>query len=154
MIPAERIKPRTLSLPKAKRHAARPETLPPAELVEHPRPRTRAECADVPRPCPYVSCRHHLYLEALPNGSLKVNFPSIGPEDMPAHLSCSLDVAERGDRTLESVAELMNLTKERVRQLELEGKAKLVGPLAPHHTGEELDGEEEDGELVPWDEVH
>ena len=27
------------------------------------RPLTRAECKDGPRPCPWVSCRHHLLLE-------------------------------------------------------------------------------------------
>lgn len=28
-----------------------------------PRPRTRAQCQDGPRPCPWVACRHHLLLE-------------------------------------------------------------------------------------------
>lgn len=27
------------------------------------RPRTRADCVDAPRPCPWASCRHHLLLE-------------------------------------------------------------------------------------------
>lgn len=35
--------------------------------MSHPgneqRPRTRGECKDGPRPCPWVSCRHHLLLE-------------------------------------------------------------------------------------------
>lgn len=31
--------------------------------VTYLRPRTRAECADSPRPCPWVSCRHHLAIE-------------------------------------------------------------------------------------------
>lgn len=32
---------------------------------EHRRPKYRAECADVPRPCPWFSCRHHLGPEQL-----------------------------------------------------------------------------------------
>ena len=28
-----------------------------------PRPRTRADCLDGPRPCPWASCRHHLLFE-------------------------------------------------------------------------------------------
>jgi hypothetical protein len=28
-----------------------------------PRPKTRAECRDEARPCPWVGCRHHLLLE-------------------------------------------------------------------------------------------
>src|SRR4051812_43658731 len=35
-----------------------------AELDE--RPLRRADCANGPRPCPLVSCRHHLYLDVNP----------------------------------------------------------------------------------------
>jgi len=31
--------------------------------TDYYKPRTRAECVDGPRPCPYVSCQHHLYLD-------------------------------------------------------------------------------------------
>src|SRR5689334_22961695 len=42
------------------------------------RPRTRAECGDVPRPCPFVSCKHHLYLDvSRRTGSIKLNFPDL-----------------------------------------------------------------------------
>ncbi len=34
------------------------------------RPKTRGECASGPRPCPWVSCRHHLYLDVDKNGSV------------------------------------------------------------------------------------
>jgi hypothetical protein len=37
---------------------------PPVTDVE--RPRTRAECKDEPRPCPWVACKHHLYLDINP----------------------------------------------------------------------------------------
>lgn len=88
-----------------------PEDVPPL-------PATRAECVDGPRPCPRVSCRHHLYLDVDPHsGSIKRNFPDIGVEDMIE--SCSLDVADRGALTLEGVAPLLNLTRERIRQIEV-----------------------------------
>jgi hypothetical protein len=32
-------------------------------MLSIPRPTTRAECRDEARPCPWVSCRHHLLLE-------------------------------------------------------------------------------------------
>lgn len=90
------------------------ESLPPPGE----RPRTRGECVDGPRPCGYVSCRHHLYLDVDPHsGSIKRNFPDIEVEDMTE--SCSLDVADRGALTLEGVAPLLNLTRERIRQLEV-----------------------------------
>lgn len=84
---------------------------------DHPRPQTRAECAEGDRPCPYVSCRHHLYLDVSPRtGAIKLNFPNLEIDDMPE--TCVLDIAERGGATLEEVGALMNLTRERARQIE------------------------------------
>ena len=81
------------------------------------RPRTRAECVGAERPCPWVSCRHHLYLDINPQtGSIKINFPDLEPWEL-TH-SCALDVAERGMITLEECGEILNVTRERVRQLE------------------------------------
>ena len=39
--------------------------------------------------------------------------------------TCALDVADRGGITLEEVGEIMNLTRERVRQVETAGLARL-----------------------------
>lgn len=81
------------------------------------RPCTRGECADVPRPCPFVSCRHHLYLDiSTRNGSVKLNFPHLEVDEMAD--SCALDVADRGGATLEELGAVMNLTRERIRQIE------------------------------------
>lgn len=80
------------------------------------RPRLRAECLDGPRPCPYVSCQHHLYLDVTESGSLKLNFPDVEVWDMQE--TCALDVADRGGATLEDVGDLLNLTRERTRQIE------------------------------------
>lgn len=75
------------------------------------RPRTRGECADVPRPCPWASCRYNLGIDVLETGRIKVNH---GNE------SCSLDVADRGVQTLGVVAGAIGLTRERIRQIERE----------------------------------
>ena len=83
------------------------------------RPSTRAECVAGPRPCPWISCRHHLYLDVSPRtGSIKLNFPDLEVWEL-AH-SCALDVADDGGVTLEDVGAMMNVTRERVRQLEIE----------------------------------
>jgi hypothetical protein len=88
------------------------------------RPRVRAECASGPRPCPYISCKHHLYLDINPaTGSIKLNFPDKELWDLPE--TCALDVADRGGVTLEEVGTLLNLTRERIRQLETHGLLKL-----------------------------
>jgi len=88
------------------------------------RPQTRGDCANVARPCPYVSCKNHLYIDVNPNtGSIKVNFPE--REVWELDHSCALDVAEEGGITLEEVGEILNLTRERIRQVEVRGLMKL-----------------------------
>ena len=94
------------------------------DLDDAERPRTRAECADAPRPCPYVSCQHHLFLDvSARTGAIKLNFPDLEVWDMSE--TCALDVADRGGTTLEEVGAIMNLTRERIRQVEVKGLAKL-----------------------------
>lgn len=90
---------------------------PPLELA---RPRVRSECADVPRPCPFVSCRYNAYLEINPiSGNITFVYPDREPHQMPADASCVLDVADRGGMTLEEVGGVTNLTRERIRQIEV-----------------------------------
>ncbi len=70
-------------------------------------PLTRSEClpdgSNSSRPCGYVKCRHHL------NNSKH---------------SCSLDLAELGGMTLDEVGQVMGVTRERVRQMEVEALRK------------------------------
>jgi hypothetical protein len=92
--------------------------------IEQARPRSRAECANGPRPCMFVSCKHHLYLDVNPEtGSIKLNFPDKEIWEMSE--TCALDVADRGGITLEEVGSIMNLTRERIRQVETRGLLKL-----------------------------
>jgi Sigma-70, region 4 len=88
------------------------------------RPKTRADCEGGPRPCPYVSCKYNLYVDVNPRtGSVKMNFPD--KELWEVADTCALDVADRAGITLEEVGAIMNLTRERVRQLETRGLTKL-----------------------------
>jgi len=92
--------------------------------TDYEKPRTREECAEGPRPCPFVSCKHHLYIDVSPRtGAIKLNFPDLEVWDMGE--SCALDVADRGGTTLEDVGAIMNLTRERIRQVEVKALAKL-----------------------------
>ena len=91
---------------------------------DYAKPRVRATCAGGARPCPYVSCKHHLYVDVSPRtGAIKLNFPDLEVWEMGD--SCALDVADRGGTTLEDVGAIMNLTRERIRQVEVKALAKL-----------------------------
>lgn len=96
---------------------------PDVEDVEQPR--RRDDCVDGARPCPFVSCKHHLYLDvSARTGAIKINFPDLDVWEMSE--TCALDVADRGGTTLEEVGAIMNLTRERIRQVEVKGLAKLA----------------------------
>ena len=56
-------------------------------------------------------------------GAIKLNFPDLEVWEMSE--TCALDVADRGGTTLEEVGAIMNLTRERIRQVEVKGLAKL-----------------------------
>ncbi|MDB4955966.1 MAG: hypothetical protein JWO36_3535 [Myxococcales bacterium] len=95
-------------------------------VVDIERPKTRAECKEEARPCPWVACKHHLYLDINPEtGSIKINFPDLEPWELAQ--TCALDVADAGGLTLEEIGAVTNLTRERVRQLEVRGLLKLQG---------------------------
>ena len=88
------------------------------------KPRTRSECVEGLRPCPFVSCKHHLFIDvSARTGAIKLNFPDLEAWEM--NESCALDVADRGGTTLEDVGAIMNLTRERIRQVEVKALAKL-----------------------------
>lgn len=83
------------------------------------RPRTRGDCIDVPRPCPFVGCEYNNYLDINgDNGSLKINFPDKEPWEIEPRGSCALDVADEAGCTLEEVGTILNVSRERIRQIE------------------------------------
>lgn len=91
--------------------------------LDVPRPKTRADCINGVRPCAFVGCRHHNYLEILPpdtRGRVGIRFAIRGePDELPE--SCSLDRADKGPASLDEIAAIHNVTRERARQLEQQG---------------------------------
>ena len=98
--------------------------------LEAARPRTRADCVGGLRPCPFVSCRHNLYLDVNSRtGNLKLRNKTIEPEDVPPEESCSLDVADQGPHTLAQVGAFFVFHRERSRQVEEMAIKKLRAKL-------------------------
>ena len=111
------VRARTISVKRmTKRELELGRMLYPETAID--KPKTRAECAQGERPCPFVSCKHHLYLDvSAKTGAIKLNFPDLEVWEMTE--TCALDVADRGGTTLEEVGAIMNLTRERIRQVEV-----------------------------------
>jgi hypothetical protein len=114
-----------------------------AEL-ETLRPRTRADCIDGPRPCPWAGCRHHLgitvdedsyenTIHTTAQGRLAAD---AGDEEVGDYTSavaddilemketCALDVAQ-DSATLDEIGRIWGVTRERARQLEVRALKKL-----------------------------
>lgn len=101
------------------------------------RPQTRGDCAGQPRPCPWVSCKHHLYLDVHPSsGAIRLNHPGVELEDMPE--TCALDIADRGISSLSVIAEHLGISHERVRQIEVQAGDSFA---AAHAQANRLPGE-------------
>ncbi len=103
-------------------------------------PRTRGDCASVPRPCPFVACRYNLVCTSWTRRRVRgVRFTTPGNKwahlDADLHVvprdaagraqSCALDVADEGENTLGRVAILLGITREAVRLRELRALDKL-----------------------------
>lgn len=95
-----------------------------SHLMAMMHPKRRGDCEGGQRPCPWVSCQYHLYLDVNPDtGTIKLRHP--GREVWELEESCALDVADRGGLTLEEVGRLSGLTRERIRQVEAAALAEL-----------------------------
>lgn len=89
------------------------------------RPRTRGDCLRRPRPCPYVSCRYHLFLDITPIGSIKMPFGDEVEALSQMEHTCSLDAADAGEHTMTKIGQYMGVTGARAQQEVVSAMAKL-----------------------------
>lgn len=81
-------------------------------------PRMRRECPS--GPCHHVACRYHLWTErCLDRQGGVVDLRETAAWGDPEH-TCTLREAERGPKTLQEIGRILDLSRERVRQIEAE----------------------------------
>jgi hypothetical protein len=83
-------------------------------LYKMDRPRNRNQCRDGLRPCPWVGCRYHLYLEVLSAGHIAINHDC---EPWELEETCALDIADRGPHIFRAVGRLIGVSKQRAEQI-------------------------------------
>jgi Sigma-70, region 4 len=113
------------------------------EGISTARPRQLSECPPAGRPCGFASCRHSLLVEIVPIertgvAAVKLNWPGVDVDALEE--TCSLHAASRFARrqrtfpingrlqvlaSTEEVGRLLNLSPERVSQIESEAIGKL-----------------------------
>lgn len=135
LVPAEALSRRRRAVTLSIKRLSKREMAVGAMAYPEPtaRPRTRAACPPDAAECAHVSCAMHLALDVHPlTGSIKINVPFTHDADGMPDLDldalphrCALAAAEAGGMTLEDVGAAMNLTHERIRQLEDLALAKL-----------------------------
>lgn len=112
--------------------------VPEAPAVAAKRPRTRADCASVARPCPWVGCAHNLFLDVTDAGGITFRQPGVEPWDVKGP-SCALDVAAEDGLRGVDIGEIYGITRERARQIEAGALEKLRDENVPTDMFEDTD---------------
>lgn len=98
--------------------------------MDPPRPRTRGECENGPRPCPYF-CRHNLLYDASKGNEIRISEYLLGaePDDGLEPASCALDLAILGDMTYSGISKVMNLSPVTIKQIEERAMRKIKNSI-------------------------
>lgn len=75
------------------------------------RPKTRGDCVNGPRPCPWVGCKYHMWLEVGKGGHITYR-PGCDEDE-----SCVLDIADRGGEEGSTIARYMGISRSRADQI-------------------------------------
>lgn len=109
-------------------------------IYESP-PEWRSDCKGKERPCPWVRCKHHMvwYSNITSKVSSRRRKQIVTLRDKNNDIvvdkilrmkdTCSLDIQDTGSQTLNSIAYLFNMTRERVRQMIETRTGKVVGVI-------------------------
>lgn len=103
-------------------------------------PMYRAECSPGPRPCPYVSCRHHLGHRLVASMARRGSSDDeIAAAVLEMDHTCSLDYADDDDagREFADIAECIGVSRESIRNWVTGGLERLSRSLAGRGLGKQ-----------------
>ncbi len=79
------------------------------------RPKTRGECADMPRPCPFLSCRYHLaHQRVAPHHGSGLDDDEAVDLIVGASETCTLDIADKDGVEQEEIAAALGVTRQAI----------------------------------------
>jgi hypothetical protein len=85
-------------------------------------PASFAQCPS--GPCPYVTCKYHLYLDITFDGGIRLNFPEIEPTDMM--FPCALRFAANlGEHSFDELSRYVNTKPNMLRNVFAKALRKL-----------------------------
>jgi len=90
---------------------------------------TRGRCMEDGDPCPRSECRHHVHNNAKESQVTKSSL---------CRITCALKLADLGGMTLNEIGDLLGLTRERVRQIEVNALGKLLRNLEKSHLADDV----------------
>ncbi len=85
------------------------------------RPKTRGECKDGPRPCPWASCRYHLQVDVVAHssGSKRVILRSDPDTWTSTTKTCALDMADQGENEWTAISAIYNRPPNKTKRNDL-----------------------------------
>ena len=117
------------------------------------RPKTRGECLNGPRPCPWVSCKYHLGIEVGVHSVTKVT----EHDGWMERDTCALDVADRGEHSYRAISPLMMCTHEGARKIANRGIDKILRYYEARHVARDdfgLDDMDDARSRMDWKTGH
>lgn len=93
-------------------------------------PQARSDCRGGPRPCPFVSCKYHLFLVIDPRKAT-VSHRVDASDIWEIPFTCALDIAEMGGAEFLRVSKVLNLSVEYTLTLHNAAVSKILGRTPP-----------------------
>lgn len=140
------------------------EELEAADRLHADMPRRLEDCPGDDEQCPFVACRYHLWTDiesrnvryGKKGGQREYRRDLVPTDAWGSWATCALRAARQGPRTLDEVGDLLGVTRERVRQIQVAAIAHLAevvvrqGLCDPDEIESGIDWDQLFGQVGEW----